>query len=161
MSDYEVINPKKILLVLVLISYVAIRVWHLSHFAFGFDEIFSIGVAKMSWGSMMRAIVADLVHPPLFYILLKLWIRIGGTSAFWLRLLPCILSLLIVVPLQGLCDELMLPKLAVATVFTLPSRNYGSIPVPEAGPTCDKARFPWHRRCEIRRNVWLPHEVCC
>src|ERR1700730_8458843 len=44
---------------------------------------------------------------------------------------------------------------------SLPSRNYGSIPVPEAGPTCDKARFPWHRRCEIRRNVWLPHEVCC
>src|SRR5882724_10406773 len=36
---------------------------------------------------------------------------------------------------------------------SLPSRNYGSIPVPEAGPTCDKARFPWHRRCEIRRNV--------
>ena len=45
--------------------------------------------------------------------------------------------------------------------FTLPSRNCGSIPVPEAGPMCDKARFPWHRRCEIRRNVWLPHEVCC
>ena len=43
----------------------------------------------------------------------------------------------------------------------LPSRNCGSIPVPEAGPMCDKARFPWHRRCEIRRNVWLPHEVCC
>jgi uncharacterized membrane protein len=123
MSDYEVINPKKMLLVLVLISYVAIRVWHLSHFAFGFDEIFSIGVAKMSWGSMMRAIVADLVHPPLFYILLKLWIWIGGTSAFWLRLLPCILSLLIVVPLQGLCNELMLPKLAVATVFILVTFN--------------------------------------
>jgi type IV secretion system protein VirB4 len=45
--------------------------------------------------------------------------------------------------------------------FALPSRNCGSIPVPEAGPMCDKARFPWHRRCEIRRNVWLPHEVCC
>ena len=50
---------------------------------------------------------------------------------------------------------------AHALFFALPSRNCGSIPVPEAGPMCDKARFPWHRRCEIRRNVWLPHEVCC
>jgi hypothetical protein len=51
--------------------------------------------------------------------------------------------------------------LGIAFDSSLPSRNCGSIPVPEAGPTCDKARFPWHRRCEIRRNVWLPHEVCC
>ena len=45
--------------------------------------------------------------------------------------------------------------------FPLLSKNCGSIPAPEAGPRCDKGRFPWHRRCENRKNVWSPHEVCC
>ena len=45
--------------------------------------------------------------------------------------------------------------------FRFLSRNCGSIPAPEAGPRYDKGRFPWHRRCENRKNVWSPHEVCC
>ena len=48
-----------------------------------------------------------------------------------------------------------------ASFLALLSKNCGLIPAPEAGPRCDKGRFPWHRRCENRKNVWSPHEVCC
>lgn len=37
--------------------------------------------------------------------------------------------------------------------LSLLSRIYGLIPVLEAGPTCDRERFPWLRTCGNRRNV--------
>ena len=57
----------------------------------------------------------------------------------------------------------MEPATLASARYLIPllSRNCGSIPVPEADPRCDKGRFPWHRRCENRKNVWSPHEVCC
>ncbi len=41
------------------------------------------------------------------------------------------------------------------------SRICGLIPVQGAAPGCDTGQFPWHRRCESRRIVWLPHGFCC
>ena len=87
------------------------------------DEVFSADVARMPWGAMMRAVIADVVHPPLFYVLLKLWILVGGASVFWMRLLPCILSLFMVIPLQGLCNELVLSRGAIAVVLVLATFN--------------------------------------
>src|SRR5690349_17389576 len=89
----------KLLTLTIFVVYAAIRVWHLNHFAMSHDEVFSVEVSLMPWGAMIRAVIADVVHPPLFYVLLKLWILVGGTSIFWMRLLPCILSLFMVIPL--------------------------------------------------------------
>src|ERR1035441_1322671 len=49
----------------------------------------------------------------------------------------------------------------LSLLIALLSKNCGLIPAPEAGPRCDKGRFSWHCRCENRKNVWSPHEVCC
>ena len=122
-EDDEPTTAWRLLTLTIFVVYAAIRVLHLSHFAMSHDEVFSAEVARMPWGAMMRAVIADVVHPPLFYILLKLWILVGGASVFWMRLLPCILSLFMVIPLQGLCNELMLSRGAIAVVLVLATFN--------------------------------------
>src|SRR3954471_18752057 len=83
--------------------YIAVRLWNLTASCLWFDEIFSVNAAEHSWNSVLNFVALDLIHPPLFYIFLKLWIGVGGESLFWLRLLPVIFSTLAVVPFFLLC----------------------------------------------------------
>ncbi|HVF47453.1 MAG TPA: hypothetical protein VNA17_07800 [Pyrinomonadaceae bacterium] len=86
--------------------YIAVRLWGLTDVCLWFDEIFSVHAAEHSWDTILSFIAADLIHPPLFYILLKLWTTTGGEGIYWLRLLPVILSVLAVFPFLALCREL-------------------------------------------------------
>lgn len=72
------------------------------------DEVFSVLTARLDWAAMFAALINDAVHPPLFYILLKSWILLGGESAAWLRLFPIIVSILTLLPLYLLCRRLNL-----------------------------------------------------
>jgi uncharacterized membrane protein len=94
-----------IALVLCLV-YVAVRVWRLTDSCLWFDEIFSVHAAEHTWGSLFKYVAQDLIHPPLFYAALKLWIGAGGESLLWLRMLPVVFSALAVVPFVYLCKEL-------------------------------------------------------
>ena len=60
--------------------YVAARLWRLTASCLWFDEIFSVHAARHTWGALWRFAAADLIHPPLFYALLKLWTAAGGES---------------------------------------------------------------------------------
>jgi hypothetical protein len=92
--------------VLLLVLFIAFRFWNITAFSIWGGEAFSmIGVEK-NWGEMFTYIVEDIVHPPLFYILLKVWILIGGSSLFWLKLFPVITGIAVVVPFLLLCREL-------------------------------------------------------
>jgi len=55
---------------------------------------------------MLAAAVRDRTNPPLFYVLLKTWIGVGGTSVAWMRLLPCVLGILAAVPVVALARRL-------------------------------------------------------
>ena len=93
-------------LIVVLAIYTAARFWNLTASCLWFDEIFSVHAAEQSWRAILHFVALDLIHPPLFYIVLKVWIAIGGESLFWLRLLPVIFSVLAIVPFSKLCREL-------------------------------------------------------
>jgi uncharacterized membrane protein len=95
-------------LTLAILLFALARLWRLTASCLWFDEIFSVHAAAHSWGSMLHFVAADLVHPPLFYILLKIWIGIGGESLLWLRLLPAMVSILGIVPVFLLGRELRL-----------------------------------------------------
>ncbi|MFN6963233.1 MAG: hypothetical protein ACK4S4_05635 [Pyrinomonadaceae bacterium] len=101
----------------IFLLYFLVRFWRLDEACLWFDEIFGLDAAARSWGEMLRFIALDLVHPPLFYILLKLWVGIGGESVAWVRLLPFVLSLLAVIPILQLCRELKLSRLATVVAF--------------------------------------------
>ncbi len=80
--------------ILLVAGFVAVRLWNLTTFCLDSDEIFSLLTARFSLPHMLQSVRADVVHPPLFYFLLWVWIRIGGESLLWLRLLPFLISIL-------------------------------------------------------------------
>jgi uncharacterized membrane protein len=86
--------------------YIAARLWRLDASCLWFDEIFSVHAAEHDWGSLFSFVAQDLIHPPLFYLVLKFWIAIGGESVYWLRLLPVAFSVIAIFPFIRLCREL-------------------------------------------------------
>jgi len=98
----------KIFLSLVIVLFIVTRLWHLTSSCLWFDEIFSVHAAEHPWASLLQFVAADLVHPPLFYILLKIWIGIGGESLVWLRLFPAIACIAAIVPIMLMARELKL-----------------------------------------------------
>jgi uncharacterized membrane protein len=64
-----------------------------------------------------------MVHPPLFYLLLKLWVGIGGESVFWLRLFPALTAMAAIVPFYLLCKELRLRDAEINLALVLTAVN--------------------------------------
>lgn len=88
--------------------FVAARLWQITAHSLDGDEVFSIYAARREWSGMMQLIAEDIVHPPLFYMLLKLWVGIGGESLPWLRLFPLLSAVAALIPFYLLCRELKL-----------------------------------------------------
>ena len=82
------------------------RVWRLADVSLDGDEIFSLLLARSDWHTLFAGAVKDAIHPPLFYVLLKAWVWLGGESLFWLRLFPVVASGLCLIPLFLLCADL-------------------------------------------------------
>lgn len=83
-------------------AFAAFRLPELTRYALWYDELFSLTLAQQSWGDLFRGAVADRTNPPLFYVMLKAWIDVGGESLAWMRLLPCLLGILAAAPLVAL-----------------------------------------------------------
>jgi uncharacterized membrane protein len=111
------VKLKWLLIVLVALLYAGFRLWNLTATCIWFDEIFSVHAAGHSWGELFPFVAQDLIHPPLFYILLKIWILTGGDSLLWLRLFPALAACLALVPLILLCRELKFSTFQTAAVI--------------------------------------------
>ncbi len=98
----------KIILAALCVVFAAARVWPLTDSCLWFDEVFSVHAATHSWNSLLSFVSLDLIHPPLFYVLLKLWIGVGGEQLFWLRLFPVIFSVIAIFPFVALCRDIKL-----------------------------------------------------
>lgn len=103
--------------------YVFARTWNLTASCLWFDEIFGVHAATLAWAEMFEFVRADLIHPPLFYALLKIWIAIGGESLGWLRLFPVFWSTLAIAPFVLLSRALRLSKFEIITAFVLLATN--------------------------------------
>lgn len=103
----------------ICILYVALRLWNLTANCLWFDEIFSIHAAEHDWANLFWFVAQDLIHPPLFYVLLKIWINIGGESLFWLRLFSVVFSTAALVPFYLFCRQLKInfQTIALALAF--------------------------------------------
>jgi len=106
-------------LLALIVLYIAVRIWRLNDSCLWFDEIFSVHAAEHSWLGLFSFAAADLIHPPLFYILLKTWILLGGESLLWLRLLPAFISFVAVIPFLLLCREFLPRRSATLFAFLL------------------------------------------
>jgi len=112
-------TTRLIIIVALCVVYILLRLWHLTDSCLWFDEIFSIHAAEMDWVNLFWFVAQDLIHPPLFYVFLKVWIAVGGECLFWLRFFPVFFSILALVPFLLLCRQLKLsfPAVAVALAF--------------------------------------------
>jgi 4-amino-4-deoxy-L-arabinose transferase-like glycosyltransferase len=117
------VSTENILTALLVSLYVAARLWRLTATCLWFDEIFSFTAARHTWVELWRFAAADLIHPPLFYALLKLWTTVGGDSLLWLRLLPALTSILALVPFFLLARELRLGRRATNIALLLLAAN--------------------------------------
>lgn len=96
------------LFIAIAFVFVAARLWHLTSYGVFGDEVFTLWTSEQGWRGLFGSVVGDVVHPPLFYVLLKLWIGIGGQSLRWVKLLPALFSIASIVPFFLLYRELNL-----------------------------------------------------
>ena len=116
-------TPQAILTTLLVLLYIAARLRGLTATCLWFDEIFSVHAARHTWAELWRFAAADLIHPPLFYALLKVWMAAGGESLLWLRLFPALTSILALVPFFLLARELRLTAQATNIALLLLAAN--------------------------------------
>jgi len=113
-------------LLALIVLYIAVRIWRLTDSCLWFDEIFSVHAAEHSWTGLWSFVGQDLVHPPLYYLLLKIWISTGGESVLWVRSLSVLFSIAALIPFYFLCRGLQLSRLALLTAMFLLAVN-GSV----------------------------------
>jgi 4-amino-4-deoxy-L-arabinose transferase-like glycosyltransferase len=106
-----------------VVLFVAARVWRLTIYSLRPDDIFSLRAARLGWTDLIDFVVKDVVHPPLFYLLLKIWIGIGGESQLWLRLFPVLAAVAAIVPFFLLCRELKLRAAEINLALMLMAVN--------------------------------------
>ena len=117
----------RLIFMAIALLYIAARLWRLTASCLWFDEIFTVHAARHSWGEMLSFVAADVVHPPLFYGLLKIWIAVAGESLICLRLFPFLISVAAIVPLVLLCRALQLPAAETNLALLLLAVNGYSI----------------------------------
>jgi uncharacterized membrane protein len=103
--------------------FVGSRLWDLTASCLWFDEVFSVHAARHEWSNLLGFVAADIIHPPLFYILLKVWISLGSDSLLWLRLFPALTSVAVIFPFFMLCRELGLGATEVKLALLLMAAN--------------------------------------
>jgi uncharacterized membrane protein len=112
-----------LLFVVSICLFIAARLWRLTTYSLRADEIFSLKAARHGWHGLMSVVIADIVHPPVFYVLLKCWMALGGQSEFWLRLLPVLAAVASTVPFTLLCRELGLARSETSVALLLIAAN--------------------------------------
>ncbi len=117
------VNFRSLILLGACAAFVLFRFLNLTDTCLWFDEIFSVHAATMPFGELLSFVAQDVIHPPLFYVLLKFWIVIGGESLLWLRLFPVLFSMAAVVPFFLFCRELRLKWQAIGVALFLIAVN--------------------------------------
>jgi uncharacterized membrane protein len=78
------LSPALVLAVIGLIA-AALRVTLLGQHSLWFDEAYVYRVTQASWPGLFAQLRAQDAHPPLYYVLMKLWVRVAGDSEVAMR----------------------------------------------------------------------------
>ncbi len=111
-----------LLALLIVVTASFLRIWTLQRESIEGDEVFSRIVAMADTGTSFRLVKEDLVHPPLYYFLLKATLPVTGTSVTGIRLLSLVsgIASIVVVLLWGIAVPfLKRPTLLAAALLAL------------------------------------------
>ncbi len=97
----------------VLLLAFALRVYRLDGQSLWYDEGNSALMTARSFQDIIAGAAAD-IHPPLYYVLLSWWSRLGGTNEFGLRFLSVVSGVLLVAVLFALGKKLFARQVGLA-----------------------------------------------
>lgn len=120
-------RPRDVLVAgLLTAALVGVRLWRLDASCLWFDEVFSVHAARHGWGALVDFVAVDLIHPPLFYLLLKSWTAlVGSGSVWWLRLFSVLTAAAAVAPVVLLCRELRLrPRVGLVALVLMAASGF-------------------------------------
>src|SRR3990172_9070860 len=88
---FQLTRQQKLLITLVVIG-AGVRLYLLAEKSIWLDEAFSITISQRSLVDMLSSIVRTDTHPPLYYLVLKIWL-VFGESETQARLLSTLFSI--------------------------------------------------------------------
>lgn len=85
------------IMISIILLAAGLRLSSLANQSVTFDETYSFAVGSASWSTLFQTTLMSGVHPPLFYIIYKLALSVGGVSEFSGRL-PAVMFGLLSIP---------------------------------------------------------------
>jgi uncharacterized membrane protein len=105
--------------------YVALRLRSISTPRMWGDEVFTYSAIQDSWIQLAKLVAGDLTHPPLSYVLLKVWGYLADGSISSLRVFTIAVSIASIIPLIALGRELRFQTCEIAlALFLMSVSNY-------------------------------------
>jgi len=105
-------------LAIVLLPAFALRIWLLGDQNIWWDEGLAIWAVRQGWGQTTLWTASD-VHPPLYFWLLWIWVRLAGENEFSARFLSLACGLVTVAALYPLGKFLLGRKVALVSAMLL------------------------------------------
>jgi hypothetical protein len=97
----------------------ALRMFRLDSQSIWYDEVFGLSVSRMPFAPMRKALIQDLVHPPLHYYALHEWFQMFGFGVFQGRLLSALFGTLAVLMIYVFADYLFDRRAALLSAVLL------------------------------------------
>jgi uncharacterized membrane protein len=101
----------------ILVLAFGLRLFRLDYRSVWYDESFSIILARQDFATLLSGTAHDY-HPPLFYLLLSLWMKIFGAGIFATRFLSVLLGVAAVAMVYRLASVLFGRKTAYLAALT-------------------------------------------
>lgn len=104
----------------VLVAALALRMREALRTPLWFDELFTLAVARLPAPDLFEVLARD-IHPPLFTLLVRGWIHLGGEHALWLKALPMGIGIAAVAATYGFARRLFgpVPGLVAAALLAV------------------------------------------
>ena len=116
MSKY--FHMGKIAIIAIIVLAFALRIYRLDHQSIWYDEGLSVYFAGQRMGDMLAELsTAD--HPPLYFMVLHLWMRVAGRGEFSVRHLSLAWGVLAVALMFKLGERLVSREVGVGAAFLL------------------------------------------
>ncbi len=82
---FSILKNKWFVLTIIILVGLCLRLSELNDTSFWYDEGFTGDTIKLGWKEMFDVIARDKVHPPLYYVFVKLWSYIFGFTQTGIR----------------------------------------------------------------------------
>jgi mannosyltransferase len=111
------LGPYRWMLLILLLAFL-LRFAYLDAQSLWWDEAFSVTISSMDLPPLLEAVLADRVHPPLYYLVLRAWLSLGQ-GEFVVRSLSAFLGVLGVASLFPMGALVGDRRLGAASAFAL------------------------------------------